>query len=189
MVRTGSFKLKWCRTWTSAIASFVVLAVAIVTPTTESFAAGEAATTTIKLADGKDIGTATFFETSAGILIRLDLTGVPPGAHGLRVHENGVCEGDFSSAGAIFNPLGAQHGFFSDEGPMAGDLPNVYAAADGTIKADILSPLLSLAKDADDGIFDTDGAALVLFAGADDYLTETDGNAGLRIACGKITPK
>ncbi len=152
-------------------------------------AGGETAVATLKLADGKELGQVSFTEAPAGVLIKLELTGVPPGAHGLRIHEVGACEGDFSSAGAIYNPLGAQHGFFNDEGPMAGDLPNVYAAADGTLMAEILSATLSLSKDAEDGIFDADGTALVLTTAPDDYLTDPDGNAGARIACGKIEPK
>ncbi len=152
-------------------------------------AASATAVATLKLADGKELGQVTFTEAPAGVLIKLQLTGVPPGGHGLRIVERGVCEGDFSSAGAIYNPLGAQHGFLNDEGPMAGDLPNVYAAADGTLIAELLSATLSLSKDTEDGVFDADGAALVLTAAPDDYLTDPDGNAGARMACGKIDAK
>ena len=37
-----------------------------------------------------------------------------------------------------------------------------------------------------DGVLDSDGAALVLHASADDYRTDPDGNAGDRIACGVL---
>lgn len=168
---------------------FAVLVVSLASAVSPGFAGSEAATAALKLKDGKDIGTATFTDAAAGVLIRLDLTGLPPGAHAVHVHETGTCEADFTSAGAIYNPLGAKHGFLNDDGPMAGDLPNVYAAADGTLKAEILSPLLSLSKETEDGLFDADGASLVLFAAADDHLSEPEGNSGDRIACGKITAK
>lgn len=168
---------------------FAVLVVSLASAVLPGFAGSEAATAALKLKDGKDIGTATFTDAAAGVLIRLDLTGLPPGAHAVHVHETGTCEADFTSAGAIYNPLGAKHGFLNDDGPMAGDLPNVYAAADGTLKAEILSPLLSLSKETEDGLFDADGASLVLFAAADDHLSEPEGNSGDRMACGKITAK
>lgn len=168
---------------------FAVLAVSLASIASPTEAGSEAATAALKLKDGKDIGTATFTDAAAGVLIRLNLTGVSPGAHAVHVHEKGTCDSDFSTAGAIYNPLGAKHGFLNDDGPMAGDLPNVYAAADGTLNAEILSPLLSLSKESEDGLFDADGASLVLFATADDHLSEPEGNAGDRMACGKITAK
>ena len=83
---------------------------------------GEKATADIKGADGKDLGSVKIVETTAGVLIRAKLKGLPPGPHALHVHETGKCEGDFKSANAIYNPLGAKHGFLNDEGPMVGDL-------------------------------------------------------------------
>lgn len=168
----------------------LLLASIVLTMTIQSAnAAGEAATTTLKLADGQDAGTATFTEATAGVLIKLSLKGLPPGWHGIHVHEEGKCDGDLASAGAIHNPLGAQHGFLNEEGPAAGDLPNIHVAADGTASAEILSPLLSLSKEADDGLFDANGASLVIFENPDDHLTDPDGNSGKRIACGLIMAK
>ena len=86
----------------------------------------------------------------------------------------------------IYNPLGAKHGFSNDEGPMAGDLPNVVAAADGTAAAEVLTTFLNLSKDAEDTLFDADGSSLVIFEKADDYQSEPEGGAGLRIACGVL---
>jgi Cu-Zn family superoxide dismutase len=37
-------------------------------------------------------------------------------------------------------------------------------------------------------LFDDDGSAIVIHAGADDYQTEPAGDAGQRIACGVISP-
>jgi superoxide dismutase, Cu-Zn family len=152
-----------------------------------SWAAGEKASVEVKDRDGKSLGTAEIQATPAGALIKLKLTGLPPGAHAIHVHETGTCEGDFASAGAIFNPLGAAHGFLTEDGPMAGDLPNVFAAASGELEAELLSTHLPMTKDGDESIFDTDGAALVIFEKADDHETDPEGNSGARIACGTIS--
>jgi len=151
-----------------------------------AWAAGETATAVLKFANGSDAGTIKLTEAPAGVLLKFDLKGLTPGPHALHVHEAGKCEADFSSAGNIYNPLGAKHGFSNDEGPMAGDLPNVVAAADGTAAAEVLTTFLNLSKDAEDSLFDADGSSLVIFEKADDYQSEPEGGAGLRIACGVL---
>ncbi len=151
------------------------------------WAVGETATATLKLADGTDAGIATLTEGTAGVLLNLSLKGLAPGPHAIHIHETGKCEGDFASAGGIHNPLGAKHGFLHDEGPMAGDLPNIYAAADGTVTVELLSPFLTLSAEAEDGLFDADGATIVVQEKRDDYESEPDGGAGARVACGMIT--
>lgn len=152
-------------------------------------AVGEVARAKIKLATGADGGTITLMEATAGVLIKYDLTGLPPGPHALHVHETGKCDGDFSSAGAIYNPLGAKHGYLNEEGPMAGDLPNIHVGADGKATGELVSPFLTLSKDAEESLFDADGAAFVLFEKLDDYASEPEGAAEKRIACGVITSK
>lgn len=155
----------------------------------KAFAFGETATAALKSAGGADAGVVTFTEGSAGVLLKFDLKGVPPGAHGVHITEKGVCDGDFSSAGGIYNPLGAKHGLLSEEGPMSGDLPNVYAATDGAVLAELLSPAITLSMQNEEGLFDSDGSAIVILEKADDYETEPDGGAGQRIACGVISIK
>ena len=150
---------------------------------------GETATATLTGADGGDAGTVTFTEGSAGVLLKFALKGLPPGPHAAHIVEKGICEADFSGAGGIHNPLGAKHGLLAEDGPMAGDLPNVYAAADGTVAAELLSPAISLSTEAEDGLFDADGSAIVILENADDYETDPDGGAGKRLACGVISIK
>jgi superoxide dismutase, Cu-Zn family len=168
--------------------TWAVLLALAVTPEL-AFAVGETATATVKLADGTDAGTVTLTEGTAGILLKFELKGLPPGPHAVHVHETGKCEGDFSSAAGIYNPLGAKHGFLHDEGPMAGDLPNIHAGADGSVVAEILSPFLTLSTEAEESLFDGDGAAVVIQGKADDYESEPDGGAGPRLACGTILIK
>ncbi|HML28611.1 MAG TPA: superoxide dismutase family protein [Hyphomicrobium sp.] len=152
-------------------------------------AAGEKAVAEIKLADGSSAGTVTLTEMASGVLLSFDLKGLPPGAHGFHVHDAGKCEGDFSSAGPIYNPLGAKHGFVNDEGPMAGDLPNVVAGPDGTARAEIMTTYVHLNMNTDDTLFDADGTSLVIFDKADDYQSEPEGGGEKRIGCGVIQRK
>ena len=149
-------------------------------------ALGEKTAVEMKDRGGKSLGTVTLLETTAGTLLKVQLKGLPPGPHGFQIHEVGKCDGDFSSAGAIYNPLGAKHGFLSEEGPMVGDLPNLIAGANGQVEAELLSPFVTLSKDAEESLFDADGSSILILERADDYLTDPDGNAGAAIACGVI---
>lgn len=143
----------------------------------------------MKRADGQDAGTITLTEATAGVLFKYELSGLPPGPHALHVRDSGTCEGDFTSAGSIYNPLGAQHGFLNEEGPMAGDLPNVHAGKDGIAIGEFLSPFLTLSKETEETLFDADGAALVILEKPDDYLSDIDAEAPVRIACGTVNEK
>ena len=149
-------------------------------------ALGGKATAELKDRDGKAVGTVQIMETAAGSLVKVVVKGLTPGPHGLHVHETGKCDGDFMSAGEIYNPLGSKHGFLSDEGPMAGDLPNLHVGAGGELEVEFINQFLTLSKDGEETMFDADGTALVVFEKGDDYLTDGDGNSGTRIACGAL---
>lgn len=151
-----------------------------------AFAVGEKAHAELKTADGKEAGSIKMIETTAGVLLRIKLKGLAPGVHGFHVHETGKCDGDFKSAGAIHNPLGAKHGYLNDEGPMVGDLPNLFVGANGETEVELISPFVTLNGGAEESIFDADGTAFVIFEKADDYISEPEGNAGARVACGVI---
>jgi superoxide dismutase, Cu-Zn family len=156
---------------------------------TDEFTAGDQslATANVINPDGETIGTIAFVETPSGLIIQLDIEGLPPGQHAIHVHETGTCEPpDFESAGDHFNPTDANHGFLSEGGPHAGDLPNVYAGPDGRLQGDILSPMLSLTS-GDAALFSDDqGRAIVIHGSPDDYETDPSGASGGRIACGVI---
>lgn len=124
----------------------------------------------------------------AGVLLKLKLVGLPPGSHGIHFHDVGKCDGDFSGAGAIYNPLGAKHGFLNEEGPMVGDLTNLIVSAAGEVEIEILSPFVTLNKAAEESLFDANGSSIVVFEKSDDYQSEPEGNAGQRIACGIVMP-
>lgn len=75
-------------------------------------------------------------------------------------------------------------------GPHEGDLPNVQVAANGTLGATLTLPGASLFSPPGSAgaLLDADGAALVIHANADDYVTDPSGNSGPRIACAVIRP-
>lgn len=85
-------------------------------------------------------------------------------------------------AGGHFNPGSKEHGYDAANGPHAGDMPNQYVAADGTLRAEVLNPEVTLA----DGEAGIRGRALMIHAGADDYRSQPSGDAGERLACAVI---
>lgn len=133
--------------------------------------------------DGRPMGTIAFAETPNGALVHVRLENVPGDGHGLHIHENGTCDGP----GEIFDPLGRAHGFLASTGPKMGDLPNVFAGADGRVEADIFTDRIRLDAGAS-GIFAPGGTSIILHESPDDYLTQPFGRAGLPIACGVIVP-
>lgn len=134
-------------------------------------------------AAGRSVGEVTLREAPHGVVVHAKLDGIPPGEHALHIHERGRCEGDFSSAGGHFAPGGRSHGFLNPKGPHAGDLPNLFVPSDGKLEVEFLSTALKLG---DGKLLDADGAAVVVHAGADDYVSDPAGDAGGRIACGVI---
>ena len=164
-----------------------VFALAVIAASAAHALGGKAASD-LKTSDGREAGTIKMIETTAGVLLRIKVKGLTPGVHALHIHETGKCESDFTSAGAIYNPLGAKHGYLNDEGPMVGDLPNLFVGPTGEAEVELLSPFVTLNREAEETIFDADGTSFVIFEKPDDYLSDTEGNAGARVACGVIMP-
>ena len=79
-----------------------------------------------------------------------------------------------------------QHGKDNPAGMHMGDLPNLTVAANGTGTLRAFVPHAMLTG-GDMPLLDADGAALVIHAGPDDYMSDPAGNSGGRIACGAIT--
>jgi Cu-Zn family superoxide dismutase len=140
----------------------------------------------LKGTDGADHGTVTLTQTASGVLLKGGLTGLPPGAHGLHLHESGVCDPPFETAGDHFNPARAEHGFLVESGPHAGDMPNIHVPQSGALTIEILNAMVSLDDNALETLFDEDGSALLVHADPDNYEGQPSGNAGDRIACAVI---
>lgn len=159
----------------------------ILASTTTLAIAQDAETVSVGFVDdtGKDNGTAQLTATPRGVLIELEITGLPPSQWvAFHIHETGMCDHNsgHDSAGGHFNPAGKKHGFLSEDGPHAGDMPNQFVAADGILRAQVHNEEVRLDK-GKTGIL---GRALMIHAKADDYESQPSGNAGKRLACGAI---
>ena len=134
-------------------------------------------------ADGALLGSVMVSEDPGGLVMNVSAIAMPPGVHGIHLHEKGLCEGPkFASAGAHWNPGAKQHGRDNLAGPHAGDLANLTVAADGSAKVSIPVAGVKTASGAM-MLADADGTALVIHAKPDDYKTDPSGDSGDRIAC------
>lgn len=140
------------------------------------------ATTAMFDRQGQPVGSVTLTALPRGTLLHARLENLPPGVHAFHVHERGVCEPPFDSAGGHFNPDDAAHGMLSPEGPHAGDLPNIHVPDSGRLEIEIFSGFLLT----ETLLANPDGAAIVVHEGPDDYQSQPSGAAGGRIACGVI---
>lgn len=139
--------------------------------------------------DGSGVrGTVTFREADDAVVLRIALSGLPPGEHGFHIHEGSSCGPDSTgtpggAAGGHFNPLVTEHGAPSDSRTdrHAGDLGNVVANEEGIVAGTVVDSLLALS-----GPTSVIGHAVVVHAGADDLTSQPSGDAGDRIACGVV---
>ena len=139
--------------------------------------------------EGKPVGTVEFSALGHGVLIAFDLHDLTPGAHAIHLHTSGNCnaKAGFTTAGPILSLTpGKLHGYLAEGGPLAGDLPNQFAGADGRLHASVVTNSFSLGN-GKKSIFDRDGVAVIVDQRGDDYRTQPLGNAGNRIACGVVT--
>ncbi len=150
--------------------------------------AGAAATAKLIDLQRNVIGRADFRATTHGVLIEIEAHGLTPGPHAILLHSTAACDPatQFTSAGPVFSfDSERPHGYFAKGGPRAGDLPNQFAAADGTLHGSIATTAITLGNGAK-SIFDRDGVSIIVHAKGDDYLSQPDGHAGARVACGTI---
>ena len=142
----------------------------------------------VKDVKGNSVGMAMISPAKGGgISIELTLKGLPPGEHGIHLHEVAKCEPPtYKSAGAHFNPAKKKHGLSNPDGPHAGDMPNFTVAANGTAQTTITNKNVTMDAGAN-SIYAGGGTALIIHEKADDGKTEPSGNAGNPIACGAIT--
>lgn len=145
---------------------------------------------TIVNAAGETRATAEMWQDADNVVhVEVQVSGMPPGPHGIHFHAVGSCEstaaGAFAAAGGHYNPLGRQHGLDNSAGSHAGDAPNFTVNADGTGRASFTTDRVSL-TDGSTSLFDADGSAIVIHAAADDQISQPAGNSGARIACGMV---
>ncbi|PSC03153.1 superoxide dismutase family protein [Alsobacter soli] len=137
---------------------------------------------------GASIGTIQLRGSQAGVVIRVSLKAgaLQPGWHGAHMHAVGDCSDTdkFMASKAHVNHDNRKHGLLNAEGPDNGDLPNLYAAADGSVNAELFTPFVKLSGA--NGLKDADGSAFVIHASEDDHAAQPIGNAGARVACAAI---
>lgn len=133
--------------------------------------------------DSRAGGAARFFDDGDGLQIKLSLSGLAPGKHGLHIHEHGSCADAGRAAGGHYNPEARPHGdgIAKPKKFHAGDLGNVEADANGHAVAELRLPRLRLSG----GKRAVAGRALIVTEKADEF-SQPLGNAGGRLACGAI---
>lgn len=137
---------------------------------------------------GTETGEVAFKATpQGGVLVRISLSGLSEGWHGIHLHQTGDC-GDgadgFKASGGHIDPENKEHGLLNPNGPEAADMPNIYAGANGVAVAEILNTALSM--ESSGPLADADGFAVVVHESPDDHTTQPIGGAGGRVACAAV---
>lgn len=135
----------------------------------------------LETAGGRDVGYVQFVQHGHGTGVEARIDGLPPGGHGLHIHEVGQCRPDFGAAGGHYNPDGRDHGFKSPGGPHAGDLPNLHIPPEGSLQANWVLTGVGVGD-----LLAGNGTAVVVHRDSDDYRTDPAGDSGARIACGVV---
>ena len=124
-----------------------------------------------------------FTQGTGGLLLYVEVESLTPGGHGIHLHSVGACSPDFKASGGHINTGDeAARPAQPRRRSRTGDLPNIYAAADGTARAEIFTTLVRPWTT----LLDDDGSAIVIHAQPDDHITQPIGGAGDRVACGVI---
>lgn len=127
-------------------------------------------------------GSAKFYQTGYGVLVAVELTGLPAPTEkckspifALHIHGGGSCTGNsedpFADAGTHYNPNNCPHPYH------AGDLPPVFG-----VNGYAFSVVLTNRFNVNEII----GKTVILHSNPDDFTTQPAGNAGKKIACGVI---
>ena len=158
----------------------------------EQITVGLTATAALQSPSGAPVGNVEFRQAALGVLVMADLKGLTPGGHAFVIHETGACTPNFDAAGDHFDPTDAEHGFIhaswkrgDPTGGHGGDLLNIYAADDGSARADFLTEGITLDQGPRHSVFDADGSAIIVHERPDPY-GEEEVDTGSRVACGVI---
>ncbi len=145
---------------------------------------------------GDAMGAVTFKDGLGGVLMRIDMTGLTPGWHGIHLHMVGDCSdgaAGFKASGGHINPDNVEHGLLNPNGAHRADIPNIWADASGHAAAEIFRAGINL-KPSEQGaavngpfpLIDDDGFAVIVHASPDDQVTQPIGGAGDRVACAAV---
>ncbi|MDT3686564.1 MAG: superoxide dismutase family protein [Pseudorhodoplanes sp.] len=136
-------------------------------------------------AKGEPIGKIAIRSGKEATVVRITINagGLTPGWHGVHFHQVGDCSdvGKFQLSKGHVNHDDDKHGLLNPDGPDDGDLPNIFANADGSVNAEVSTEEVRL--DGKNALRDRDGSALVIHASEDDHTSQPIGNAGARVGC------
>ena len=120
-------------------------------------------------------GEVLFCRKKNGVLITANIFGLPQngsGFYGFHIHEGESCDGDaFSGTLGHYNPKGTPHP------THAGDLPPLLSCS-GNAYMQVISNRFC--------VRDIIGRTVVIHKNTDDFRSQPAGDAGEKIACGKI---
>lgn len=119
-------------------------------------------------------GSVKFYAIPEGTVVVSEIFNLPSSPTNFfaqHIHENGSCEGDFSSAGEHYNPTNTEHPCH------AGDLPPLLSNNGYAWQATLDNRFT---------IQDIIGKTYIIHSSPDDFHTQPSGNSGTRIACGVI---
>jgi superoxide dismutase, Cu-Zn family len=197
-----------------AVGALLALSISMVSTASSHGGRQARAVARLRDADGDVVAVVKMRRDGGKVRVQVLASGVEPTGefHGFHVHTIGECDpesidpatGDvvpFLSAGGHFNPSENAHG------EHAGDFPVLLVNDDGTAWARFVTDRFRIGQ-----LFDTDGSALIIHAGRDNYanipattptgaeryhshledvfgpdsITLATGDAGSRFACGVI---
>jgi superoxide dismutase, Cu-Zn family len=116
-----------------------------------------------------------------------ELQGLPPGEHGIHIHEKGNAQKCCEKLGDHYNPLKRDHAGLVGCNRHLGDLGNIIVDNFGKTYVDIMAPYISI-----NGKYSILGRSIVIHQNKDDLglgnndLSKKNGNSGARIAYGII---
>lgn len=129
-------------------------------------------------------GKASFTQTGDNIKLVISLANASAGEHAVHIHATGDCSApDGTSAGGHWNPTGVAHGKWGEGEFHLGDIGNMTVDDQGMGKIELTTNLWEMNTGSD---IDIVGKAIIVHAGADDFVSQPSGNAGARIGCGVI---
>lgn len=129
-------------------------------------------------------GTVTFKQTRSGVLVTAEVCGLPcenkcnSEIFAFHIHNGTCCTGNskdpFADADAHYNPGNCPHPYH------AGDLPPLFSNR-GYAYMSVLTDRFTVKE--------IIGKVIIIHDQVDDFTTQPSGNAGTKIACGKIVGK
>ncbi|GGO14426.1 hypothetical protein GCM10010116_29060 [Microbispora rosea subsp. aerata] len=158
------------------------------------------ATATLTNAQGQNVGTVSVeSDENGGTEVKIRTTGLPPGFHGVHIHEKGVCDPNSidPATRSPFHSAGPHLGSGSHPGHI-GDLPDLLVRGDGVGRLSFVTDRFRV-----EDLLSGDGSSVVVHAKPDNQANVPDrysrsgaagpdaetlkaGDSGGRIACGVL---